>query len=133
MKHIDATPKEIRKFGLTFMVLCLLLAALSLYKGTTFWHWCLGAGAVFLVTGLFAQPLLKPLYIGWMTLAFALGWINTRIILGIVFYLIFTPVGLMMRLFQKDSMGLRFDKQAASYWIKRGPPDAGKERHERIF
>lgn len=53
---------------------------------------------------LLAPIILKPIYIVWMYIGFVLGWINTRLILGIVFYLFFTPIALLMKLLGKDPM-----------------------------
>ncbi|MCE5270112.1 SxtJ family membrane protein, partial [bacterium] len=55
----------------------------------------------------------------WMKLAHALGWFNTRLLLILVFYLVLTPVGLLMRLFGKRPLSLGWDKDAPSYWIER--------------
>jgi hypothetical protein len=82
---------------------------------------------------MWSYPILKPIYVGWMTFAFALGWVNTRLILGIVFYLIFTPAGLVMRLLGKDPLVLRFDRQATTYWVRRKPQDPSKKRYENLF
>jgi hypothetical protein len=133
MKHINATPKEVRKFGITFSVLAIGLAAFSFYRMNPLWMVFLGASLFFLLTGLWAYPILKRIYVGWMTFAFALGWVNTRLILGLVFYLIFTPTGLVMRLLGKDPLGLRFDRQATTYWLKRAPQDPSKKRYEKLF
>ena len=133
MKHINATPKEVRKFGITFSVLTFGLAAFFFYKGNALWILFLGGSAFFILTGLLAYPILKPIYIGWMSFAFALGWVNTRIILGLVFYLIFTPAGLVLRLLGKDPLGLRFDRHATTYWVKRKPQDFSKKRYEQLF
>ncbi len=96
MPKISATTKELRKFGIMFSAIFLLLAAFSLYKGTGSWRWLLCGSVFFLFTGLFVHVILRPIYIGWMKFAFALGWFNTRLILGIVFFLIFTPVSLVL-------------------------------------
>ena len=60
-------------------------------------------------------------YRGWMALGHALGWINSRILLSLVFYLVVTPMGFVMRLFGRDPMRRRFDRSAASYRIPREP------------
>jgi hypothetical protein len=133
MKHINATLKEVRKFGITFSILAIVLAAFSFYRMNPLWMVFLGTSLFFLLTGLWAYPILKPIYVGWMTFAFALGWVNTRIILGIVFYLIFTPAGLVMRLLGKDPLGLRFDRHASTYWVRRKPQDPSKKRYEKLF
>jgi hypothetical protein len=133
MKHINATLKEVRKFGITFSVLAIVLAAFSFYKMNPLWMVFLGTSLFFLLTGLWAYPILKPIYVGWMTFAFALGWVNTRLILGVVFYLIFTPTGLVMRLLGKDPLGLRLDRHATTYWVRRKPQDPSKQRYEKLF
>ena len=133
MKHIDASRKEVRKFGILFSVLFLALAGFSLYKGTGLWRWALGGSGFFLITGLFAYSVLKPIYVGWMTFAFALGWLNTRIILGLAFYLIFAPVGLLLRLFRRDILEMKFDRTAATYWVKRTSHGVDQKRYEQLF
>lgn len=67
--------------------------------------------------------ILKPLYIAWMRLASGLSWINTRLALLIIFYLLFTPIGLIIRLFGIDLLDIRIEKNKESYWKK-------KEKHE---
>ena len=133
MEHINATPKEVRKFGIMFSVLALGLAAFFVYKENTLWMFFLGGSVFFILTGLWVYRILKPIYVGWMTFAFALGWVNTRIILGLVFYLVFAPAGLILRLLGKDPLGLRADRQAGTYWVKRKPQDVSKKRYEQLF
>ena len=133
MSEIKSTPKELRNFGILFSILFLVFSAYSAYKGAPTWRWYLGGSAFFLATGLFGHQLLRPLYIGWMKFASILGWLNTRIILGLVFFLIFTPVGLIRRLFQKDVLALKFDRKAPSYWIKRDVTTFEKKRYEQLF
>ncbi len=133
MKKIEATPRELRKFGIMFSVICGLLTAFALYKGNGLWGWWIGGSAFFLMTGLFVHQVLRPIYIGWMKFAFALGWFNTRLILGLTFFLIFTPAGLFLRLFRKDIMGLQLDRQAPSYWIKREAKALDRKRYEQLF
>jgi hypothetical protein len=84
--------------------------------------WFTAGSIFFLVTGLVGYPVLRPVYIGWMKFAFVLGWMNTRLLLGLFFYLILTPVGLVMRAFGKDIIDKKFDRQARSYWKKRTTP-----------
>jgi len=87
--------------------------------------------SVFIVMGLALPALLKPVYIIWMRFAFILGWINTRIILFILFYLIFTPLGLLMRLFRIDLLERK--NKADSYWKKKEKPGYQPLDYERRF
>lgn len=130
---ITSGRKEVRKFGILFAALGLLLSAWFLYSGSGAWVWSAGGGLIFLLTGLFAYPLLRPVYVGWMAFAFVLGWVNTRVILGLFFYLVLTPVGLAMRLFGRDPMSRKFDRSAASYWVRRDTSAVDPKRYENLF
>jgi hypothetical protein len=68
-----------------------------------------------------------------MKFAFVLGWINTRILLGIFFYLILTPIGLIMRISGKDLIDQKIDKGAKSYWKKRERVPFDPAQYERLF
>ena len=130
---INASRQEVRKFGLTFAALCAASVGVMLYKHNPHWPYGAAAALVFLAAGLFAYPLLRPVYIGWMKFAFVLGWINTRILLGIFFYLILAPGGLLLRLFGKDLLDERIDRSATTYWKKRDPLPFDRARYERLF
>lgn len=73
------------------------------------------AGIALSTVALLLPVILKPVYIMWMTVGFVLGWINTRILLGLVFYLVFTPVACFLTLFRVDPMRRKFDEAAVSY------------------
>ena len=118
-KGIPATQTEVRKFGVLFAVICSLVAAYLAWNENRFWVYLAGGAGFFLVTGLFSHSILRPIYIGWMKFAFVLGWINTRILLGLFFFLILTPIGLVLKLTGKDLLDLKIDRTAPSYWIKR--------------
>jgi hypothetical protein len=76
---------------------------------------------------------MKPVYTAWMLFAFVLGWINTRVLLGAFFYLVMTPLGLILRWTGKDLLDERIDRSAASYWIKRERKPFDRKRLERMF
>jgi len=108
-----------RKFGLTtgaiiiglFGLLIPWLFNLNYVK----WPWILGG--VLLLWALLLPATLKPVYIGWMKFGNVMNWINTRIILGILFYGIFLPIGVIMRLFGKDPMHRKPDSGLSSYRV----------------
>ena len=78
----------------------------------------------------FAVPVVRrPLYLGWMYATLPIGWVVTHVMLGLIYYLMFTPIGLIMRLGGRDLMQRRFDREASSYWIEHRPDD----RPERYF
>ena len=130
---ITATDREVKKFGLMFSAICLAVAGYSYYRDGSVWPWFLGGGALFLAGGLFARSLLKHVYVAWMKFAFVLGWVNTRLILGIFFYGVLTPVGVIMRLFGWDPLTRKIDRSAPSYWVKRQQEPFDPKKYERLF
>ena len=132
-EKIDSSRREVRKFGLLFAVICGLVGGYILYSDGTIWRWFFAGSLFFLITGLFLYPVLKPVYVVWMKFAQVLAWINTRIILGIAFYLIMTPMGALLKLMGKDLLDQRIDRDAATYWKEREKKPFEKERYERLF
>jgi hypothetical protein len=81
--------------------------------------------ALLIVFGVASPNTLRPVYIGWMSMAFVLGFIISHLILGLLFYCVITPMGLVARLAGKDFLRSRRDPAARSYWFprdRRGPP-----------
>ena len=130
---IPTGPGEIRKFGILFALICAAVGGYLFWKESALWSWFGIAGAFFLVTGLFVQAVLRPVYSGWMMFAFVLGWVNTRILLGVFFYLIITPLGFVMRLAGKDLLDQKIDRQASTYWKKRERIPLDPKRIEQQF
>lgn len=130
---LNADTKEARKFGVLFSALFFVISMFALWKGSGAWGWHLAAAGVFLLLGVAAPRILSPLHWAWMKFAFALGWFNTRLFLGIVFFFIITPFGLVMRLLRKDPLRLKFDRASASYWLIRQPKPFDPKRSERLF
>ena len=110
--------KELRKFGLSVGIVFVLLATLALYRhklpmGTIM----LGGGSLLITAGLLRPLLLKRVHWAWMKMAGILGFVNTRIILGAIFFVLFTPVGLVLRLLRIDLLGRKLNPDVKSYWI----------------
>ena len=120
--------KTLRQFAGLWLVVFGGLALWRLWHGQTgTWTTVLGVGAVVVgVTGLLVPAVVRPIYSGWMIAAFPIGWTVSKITLGGVFYIVFTPVGLVFRLFGRDSLLLR-RRQPASYWMAKPPAKSGEE------
>lgn len=129
------TSKEIRIWALVMAAILTAVGAIQfivwghLRTANTFWI----LAVVFLSLGLIYPMLLKPIYWGWLKFAAALAWVNTRLILGVIFYLVFTPVGLILRLMRKDLIKQRWDANANSYWIKRPDEQFDPSRYEKQY
>ena len=123
----DVVPSE-KSFGITFAVVALLLAAwLWWRKDLTAWALvALPVSAGFLAAGFLAPSALRPLNVLWLKFGLLLHRIVNPIIMGLLFFGVFTPMGVLMRLGGKDFLRLRFRGGDASYWISRldaeGPP-----------
>jgi len=89
-------------------------------------------GAVLGIVGLIVPAVARWIYIPWVLAAFPIGWTISHILLGAVFYLAVTPLGLLMRLLGRDPMQRAFDRSAKSYWIAR-PENRDGNRYFRQF
>ena len=125
--------RELRKFGLTVGGVFLLLGLVSWYRGHV-WPprvlWT--AGVLLVVPGLVAPLVLGPVERAWMRMAAALGYVNTRIILGVLYFVVFVPFGAVMRLF-RDPLDRRLDDDRSSNWIRREPEPADRTRYQQQF
>ena len=114
------TIKDLRSFGLlvgsSFSVIGLWP---MVFRGESLRLWAVGLGGTLLLLGGVAPQLLAPAHKGWMWVGPILGWINTRILLGIVFYGLVTPIGLFFRLMGKDTVRQTFSEGSQSYRVLR--------------
>lgn len=122
-----------RKSALTVGIVLIALAAWSAYRGRETAVWVFASlGVALIAAGLFAPSAARAFHAAWMRLAHALGWINSRILLALIFYLVITPVGLMQRLAGRDALRRR-GLGGGSYWIPRSATKQSKEQFERLF
>ena len=127
------TGEQARKTALVVAVVLILIAAFGWYRGRMTLAYITGAAALILIfNGLFIPPLAKFFHVWWMRLAFALGYVNSRILLTVIYFLVFVPYGLVSRLFGRDPLRRRAGK-AESYWIPRERTRQAKEQFERMF
>lgn len=133
IKNIKSEKKDLRNFGLIIGIALGLLAGLLWWKGRDIYSIFAIIASAFILLGFILPSVLKPLQKAWMTLAVIMGWIMTRIILGILFYLVFTAIGGISRLFGKQFLDLKIDRSIKSYWIKREPKTFNKSDYEKQF
>lgn len=122
-----------RFFGLTFFVVFSIIALWPLLGGGSIRSIFLAVAFGFLGVSLLAPALLGPLNHLWLKFGALLHSITSPIILGIMFFLVIMPIGLIMRLGGKDFLRLKFDKAAHSYWIPRDPPGPEKTSLNKQF
>ena len=116
------SPRELKQFAgiwfpLACAVLCFALASI---------------GAVLSIVAFLFPPFAQRLFVVWMTAVFPIGWTISHLLIGVIFFLLITPMGLVMRLFGRDTMGRKFEPQRESYWVPhQAPPD--KQRYFRQY
>lgn len=122
-----------RSFGLVFTGFFALVGAWPLVHGMAPRWWALALAALFLAVALARPALLAPLNRIWTRFGLLLHKVVNPIVMGVMFFLVVTPTGLLMRLAGKDPMRLKRDPQAASYWIERAPPGPAPETMKQQF
>ena len=133
IKNIKSEKSDLRKFGITIGVILLIIAGFLFWKEKESFQILLIIGVTFCILGIAIPFILKPIYWVWMIFATILGWIMTRVILSLLFYIIFTPIGLIPRFFGKQFLELRWDKSKESYWNFRTNEHLKKENYEKQF
>jgi energy-coupling factor transporter transmembrane protein EcfT len=123
-----------RSFGRTFAVVFTLLGTLAAWRG---WDigplWFFGVACLFGLVAFVRPALLGPLNKAWLRFGLLLHSVMSPLIMGMIFFLIFTPMGVLMRAFGKDFLRLKKNPGATSYWIVRQPPGPPPESLKNQF
>ncbi len=133
MDKLQTDKYSLKQFGMIMGFAFLCLSGIIFWKEKQFSNPALSLVLLFFIPALAAPLFLKPIYILWMRLAFVLSWVNTRIILSLIFYLVFAPVGLLLRLLRKDLLDRRFQKDKQTYWSKKQKLPFAASNYERRF
>ena len=129
---IPSDPKTIRNFGFILSGILFALGILAFLRGHS-QHWIEWPLSVsILVLTLVAPIAVSYIYRPWMLVAEVISWVLLRVILGVFFYLVLSPAGMIMRLSGKDILDQKIDHQATSYWRKRAGKVA-REQYERLY
>ena len=133
IKNIKEDKKTLGKFGVTVGIV-LFAFGVILFTAEKSSYIYFGIIGIFLIlSGILFPAGLKPLNKIWMLLAVILGWISSRVILILLFYLVFAPMGFFLRIFGKDFLQLKFNKNAKTYWEKRNKTVSEQIDYERQF
>ena len=110
-----------KSFGIVFSIVFLLIAIYPLINSEELRVWSLIIAIIFLVLGLINSKILTPLNKLWFKFGILLGRIVSPVIMGLIFFLVVTPIALLMRIIGKDLLNLKFNKEK-SYWIEKNGP-----------
>ena len=108
-----------RNFGLVFFFVFLIVSLWPLLNENSPRIWSIVIAVIFLILGLLNSKLLTPLNMLWFKFGLFLGSIISPIIIGIIFFLVIAPTGLVMKLMGKDLLDKKYDNKKKSYWINR--------------
>ena len=111
-----------RSFGIVFFIVFVLIAIYPLINQGEVRIWSLIISFLFLFLGLLNSKILTPLNKLWFRFGLFLGKIISPIIMGVIFFLVVTPIGFLMRFFGKDVLNLKLNKKKSSYWIEKVGP-----------
>jgi len=110
-----------KSFGIVFFIVFLLISTYPLINDESVRIWSLVVSLIFLILGIINSNILSPLNKLWFKFGIFLGKIISPIIMGIIFFLVVTPIGLIMRLIGKDVLNLKYSNHK-SYWIEKTGP-----------
>ena len=133
IKNIKSKKSDLRNFGFFIGIVLLIISGFLFWKEKESLQIFLIVGTTFLLTAIAIPVVLKPVYWMWMIFAIILGWIMTRVILSLLFFLILTPIGLTLRFFGKQFLELRWDKSKESYWNFRTNEHRQNGNYEKQF
>ena len=133
IKNIKSKKSDIRKFGITIGIILMIIAGFLFWKEKESYQIFLTVGTILFVLGILVPAVLKPIYWIWMIFATILGWIMTRVILSLLFYIIITSIGLIPRFFGKQFLELKWDKSKESYLNYRTIKHLKMEDYEKQF
>ncbi len=133
IKKIPMDRKALRNFGLLMACVLLITGGFLWWRSAATGSYVLGAAVLFAVISFAAPISLKAPYRVWMIFALILGWVMTRVILTLVYYLVLTPIGIAGRLFGEQFLHLKRSEESATYWVRRDGPARKKSDYERQF
>jgi hypothetical protein len=108
---------SVRSFGIVFFLVFIIIALYPLLNNHEIRIWSLIVGFIFLFLGMVSSPILKPLNLIWFKLGLFLGKFISPIVMGIVYFLVVFPTFLLLKLFKRNYLNIKYDRNKNSYWI----------------
>tara|TARA_B110000008_G_scaffold245054_1_gene255094 strand:+ start:75 stop:461 length:387 start_codon:yes stop_codon:yes gene_type:complete len=109
---------HIRSFGIVFFIFFIIISLYPLLNNHEIRFWSLIVGFIFLFLGLVKSPILKPLNLIWIKFGFFLGKLIAPIIIGIVYFIVVFPTFLLLKLFKKNYLNIKYEQNKSTYWTK---------------
>ena len=128
MNHNDIKIGSNRSFGIVFFIVFLLIAIYPLLSGESVRLWSLAIATIFFILGIINSGLLSPLNKIWFKFGLLLGRFISPLVMGLIFFLVVTPIALFMKLLKKDLLNLKFNKDNTYWIVKSGPKSKMKNQ-----
>jgi len=123
IKKIKSKKSDLQKFGVTIGIILIVIAGFLYWKENELFKIFFNISIVFCIIGVAIPSVLKPIYKIWMSIAIILGWFMSRVILSMIFYLLFTPLGLLGRIFGNKFLDINWNKSTSTYWNNQSKND----------
>ena len=133
IKNIKSEKSDLRNFGIIIGIVLLIISGFLFWKEKESFQIFLAIGITLFLTAIAIPAVLKPVYWMWMIFGIILGWFMTRVILSLLFYFLFTSIGLTFRFFGKQFLELRWDESKESYWDFRTNEQQQNKNYEKQF
>ena len=108
---------SIKSFGIVFFLVFIIIALYPLLNENNIRVWSLFVGFIFLFLGIANSPLLKPFNLIWFKFGLSLGKLIAPIVMGIVYFIVVFPTFLLLKLFKRNYLNIKYDSNSSSYWI----------------
>ena len=126
------TTHDLRRYGLVMTAPLLIIGVILVWRGKVGGPYVIGLAFLFLFAALVFPSVLRPVERAWMAMARVLSVVMTYLILTVTFFLVITPMGLILRIFGKDLLQKKFHSANSSYWIP-VEPDGPCSRHDKPY
>jgi hypothetical protein len=116
-----------KSFGIVFSIFFLLISIYPLLNNDPIYYWSLFVSFIFLVLGLMNSKILSPLNLLWFKFGILIGKIVSPVVMGIIFFLVVTPISIILKIFGKDVLNLKFNNNK-TYWIVKDGPKSNMKK-----
>ena len=133
IKNRVITIRQLRTFGIALTIFLFIIGIINFINRNSQYKYFTGSAIIIFIISIFVPFIIKPVYRTALFFAHIIGWINARIFLTIIFYLLLTPIALILKILGKDPLDRKFDPQAESYWNIRTGNEPVKEQYLKQF
>ena len=116
-----------KSFGIVFSIFFLLISVYPLLNSDPIYYWSLFISFIFLVLGLMNSKILSPLNLLWFKFGILIGKIVSPVVMSIIFFLVVTPISILLKIFGKDVLNLKFNNNK-TYWIEKNGPKSNMKK-----